>query len=246
MNSVRFFSILLSLCVITITTQANVTEPLPVNIFTGDLSGTSYMISTEGITFRQERMHADTQPVYEVGIKWQHASDDVEVFTVDKNGNYMAVSTQTAPTAHIDKIVFQNLYFNIDLVVYPPARTEKSMHTPAMRYEFVVYPGGNAADISLLHTGNQRRQLLEDGSMMVHAPFGTFSMTTPFAWQDDARTGQSTVAAEYSLQGNKLNMATGPYEQAQVMTITYDQSISIPAATGQIGGELHSDVATQD
>ena len=85
-------------------------------------------------------------------MHWKDANTDVQI-KAEKQGlevrNYYDTGSQNGITnvKSYYKIIYENLYDNIDLIFYNKDNE--------LKYDFVVKPGGNVKDIQMLYTGNE-------------------------------------------------------------------------------------------
>ena len=116
--------------------------------------------------------------------------------------NYFLSSTDDrAITAHsFDKITYQNVYPNIDWVLY--------VKDNQVEYDFVVRPGGNVADIKLKYGGATSLKIAADGSLVAETPMGKIKEKTPYAFENG--TGK-TVASAFKIHNNVVTFQTGAY-----------------------------------
>lgn len=127
------------------------------------------------------------------------------------------------PASQTETVVYENVYFNIDLVVY----SEVEAGAKSVKYEFVVYPGGDPREISMTFSG-EGEDVLEDGKIVVSGNVADLITNTPQAFQENGRGEIEAVVAGFEFNGNACNLTTGEYEQAQILTITYQQKSILP------------------
>jgi len=93
------------------------------------------------------------------------------------------------------KIIYRNLWPGIDLVYYGSVNH--------LKYDFIVHPGADPAQIRLAYHGADNVQVTKDGRMEVTTPVGVFQDEIPVAWQEN--DGKKTnVSVAYA-----LNMTAG-------------------------------------
>ncbi|MEZ4773616.1 MAG: hypothetical protein R3D00_10580 [Bacteroidia bacterium] len=142
------------------------------------------------------------------------------VFTMNVSAHN---TTGNEPASQTETMVYENVYFNIDLVVY----SEIEAGTKSMKYEFVVYPGGDPREISMTFS-REGEEILEDGKVVVSGNVADLISNTPQAFQENGRGEIESVDAGFEFNGNACNLTTGDYEQAQILTITYQQKSILP------------------
>lgn len=98
-----------------------------------------------------------------------------------------------------NKIVYKNIYNNIDWILYT--------HNGTVKYDFIVHPGGNVNDIKLRYNGAEQLSI-EEGKLIATTPYGTITENAPYtyhAYIDDP------VTSAYKLQGNVMSFEVGEY-----------------------------------
>src|SRR5262249_18086776 len=87
------------------------------------------------------------------------------------------------------RLHYPDLWPGVDLSYYGQANT--------LKYEFVVRPGADPAQIQLAYRGAEAVQLTADGQLEVNTPLGGFRDAAPMAYH--VRSGQGVpVAARYA------------------------------------------------
>lgn len=111
------------------------------------------------------------------------------------------------------KLTYKNIYNNIDLVFYG------ARGGAAMKYDFVVRPGGNPADIRLRYVAAEKTGLQKDGSLSVVNPLGSLIENAPFVYVTEANDAQKEVSAAYQLENSILSFRIGAYDANQTLII---------------------------
>ncbi len=146
---------------------------------------------------------------------WSGASTDARVFGLNAAQEEVALGSRSAQ--QVESVVYENLYFNIDLIVHIPMSNDRR----EISYEFIVYPGGNPSDITLDFNSGYIRPggeafLLDDDTESLR-------LSAPEAMQVTAGTDEQKVAAKFSSKGSKLQLSTDSYEQSEVLTLVCKQ-----------------------
>lgn len=116
------------------------------------------------------------------------------MFMIQANGEMVALAAAPTQLLMGEQLVYEHVYDNIDLVVYPALNLDNE---PVVRYEFVVFPGGNPAEIVAPASGIAHLEATQE--------LGGFESSLVEVSQNDAEG---------------LNI--GSYEQAQVLTIVME------------------------
>ncbi len=109
-----------------------------------------------------------------------------------------------------EKITFQNIYPNIDWVLY---RSENNM-----KYDFVVRPGGDVMQIKFNIEGATETEITKDGGLILKNKLGVITEAAPVSFSQAGETLQS----KFILKNNQLSFEVAPCET----TFTVDPSVS--------------------
>ncbi len=154
-----------------------------------------------------------------------------------------------------NRVVYRNVYPNIDWVVYisplpaSPQRggdmkndnvsslsLEGGRGEAALKYDFIVHPGGNVADIRMRYEGATELKIA-DGALVAVTPYGSITEDAPYSYMQD---GGAAVASKYILDGNELRFDVGRYAG----TLIIDPKIGWATYYGGNGGDFGADVVT--
>ncbi|RYD58333.1 MAG: hypothetical protein EOP56_05285 [Sphingobacteriales bacterium] len=108
------------------------------------------------------------------------------------NSNFTARSYQ--------KITYQNIYPNIDWVLY----TKDNQ----LKYDFVVHAGGDTRKIKVKYAG-ATGMAIANGSFIIKTPFGSITEEKPYTYH---RLGKGEVASAYALQDGTLSFDVAPHD----------------------------------
>jgi len=115
------------------------------------------------------------------------------------------------------KITYSNLYPNIDLVVYTQGGEKSSAGANGFKYEFVVKPGGNVADIQLSYEGFSNINIQRDGSVHVQNAFGSLSEKKPYTYSEGSKSTE--IPSEYQLKNGTLTFKVGDYDKSKNLVV---------------------------
>lgn len=96
-----------------------------------------------------------------------------------------------------NKIIYPNIYPNIDWVVY--------LAKDGLKYDFIIHPGGNVADISIKYDGAQSL-VNENGDITVTTPMGSITEKAPYTYYANT---DIAIPSEYVLDGNNIRFKVG-------------------------------------
>jgi hypothetical protein len=104
------------------------------------------------------------------------------------------------------KIVYENIYDNIDLAYYASLGS--------LKYEFIVRPGGDPNDIRLRYSGDTDMRIGDDGGLEIATPLGSITEQAPVTFQE-----QRSIQSRFLLEGDELRFDVGEYDADKVLVI---------------------------
>jgi hypothetical protein len=122
---------------------------------------------------------------------------------------YLPSGTGVTEARGYEKIVYKEIYPHIDWVLYAK--------DGQLKYEFVVRPGGNQADIRLQYKGATSLNLEANGSVSAHTPMGTITEQAPYCYEQETKR---MVASSFSIDKDLLKFNTGAYTGTLVVDPT--------------------------
>jgi hypothetical protein len=209
--------------------------------------------------------------IYRMDVKLLGANKNAEVIFEEPTGYYenyyLAHTGEDGVSAQgFQRVVYKDIYPNIDLVLYtagvsgeseptptsvrtghsdgPPERGNYNAFSPlgeiegqtsrGIKYDFVVHPGGNPADIKLRYEGATELQLV-DGSLVATTPFGTITEAAPYSYNPETK---EPIESAYQLSGNTLSFDVGSYAG----TLVIDPALVWGTYYGGTGGDRGASV----
>ena len=122
------------------------------------------------------------------------------------------------------KIIYRNLWPGIDLVYYGTVNR--------LKYDFIVHPGADPAQIRLAYRGADKVQVAKDGRLEVTTPLDVFQDEMPVAWQENDGN-KSDVPVAYALD------ATAGVQVASLSTGKSDAGGIIPPIQQRPEGHVY-------
>lgn len=105
------------------------------------------------------------------------------------------------------KIVYQNIYPNIDWVLYTKGQQ--------LKYDFIVHPGGRVSDIQMAYGGAENITLLKNGDLSISTPLGKILEEAPHSYEQES--GQ-VVGSRFVLSANNnVHFQTSGFQGALVI-----------------------------
>ncbi|MBS1741711.1 MAG: PKD domain-containing protein [Bacteroidetes bacterium] len=116
-------------------------------------------------------------------------------------------------------ITYKNVYPDIDLRYYS--------NGGRLKYDFIVYPGGNPSNIALKYDGPEL--MIKDKELIIKTPIGDVKELYPYSYQPSPK-GKQEVDCRYVLKNNILTFTVKGYDPAQTLII--DPTIIFSSFTG--------------
>ena len=161
--------------------------------------------------YREWERENTTVSTHRVHVELVDANPQPEVIKQAPTGyyenHYLAHCEVTGAKSYA-KVTFKDVYPGIDWVLYRKGEY--------LKYDFLVHPGADPAQIQLAFTGADDLNLLPDGSLEIATTLGTVQENAPVSWYGDAKT---PVESAFVLEDNTLHFALGEYDNTQPLTI---------------------------
>lgn len=187
-------------------------RPVPFVLFKAEAPGMNLYITEKGLTYvfvkhlKKEGQKQEINPatsfheqlktemawfnVHLDGAKIQRENIIKEVENQEHFNYFYGHCPQGIYEVHqYDKITIREVYPGIDWVFY-------NSQTGGMKYDFVVHPGANPAQINLVYEGKNPLTLLDDGSISIQTPLGSLKEEKPFTYEQE---GDNEVKSSYKL-----------------------------------------------
>ncbi|MFN7926696.1 MAG: hypothetical protein U0Y68_01930 [Blastocatellia bacterium] len=155
-----------------------------------------------------------------VKLDWLDANPKPNVIGKDQTeaafGYFADASGQGRRARTYQTLVYENLWPGIDLIYRGTGEQ--------MRYELLVKPGANPAQIKLAYRGASAVKLTPTGQVEVRTPLASWLEAKPIAYQE--QNGQrSEVATGYTLdkKSGALGFLFGTYDTHQPLVIAPEQ-----------------------
>ncbi len=139
---------------------------------------------------------------YRLDVTLEGANTGIQPITEQPLNYYERYYTQhlEGSTAQAySKIVYPGIYPHIDWVLY--------MTESGLKYDFIVYPGGNVSDIKIKYEGAQNL-VNEQGNITAITPMGSVTEKAPYTYY--ANTDIS-IPSEYVLESNTISFKVAQY-----------------------------------
>ena len=167
---------------------------------------------------------------YRMDIVLKDANLNAKIITEGKSKTYNNYySEEIFTTANYDKVTYKDIYPNIDWVVYT--------NGSGLKYDFVVRPGGNPADIKLVPRWTEQQSIQKDGSLLLKNRMGNIIEHAPLSYQ-----GTEIVNSSFEQRESYIGFAIDNYDKTAVLII--DPSVVWASYYGGSGIEGGKSCAT--
>ncbi|MVO10450.1 T9SS type B sorting domain-containing protein [Flavobacterium sp. TP390] len=132
---------------------------------------------------------------HRIDIDFLNSNKNVTLVSEEKSADYdnyynVAHAPDGKTQVHkYQKVTYQNIYTNIDVVFFIPKDSTK-----VVEYNFIVKPGGKVSDIQLQFKGGKTE--LIDNKIRMHLRFGQMEETLPLSWIED-KNAKKEIALHY-------------------------------------------------
>ena len=108
------------------------------------------------------------------------------------------------------KIVYEKLYDEIDLVFYTSEE--------GVKFDFIVYPGGNPGDIKFSYKGQDEIFTDDQGDLIVKCPSGELIDDAPYCYQMENKE-LVEVVSRYQVYGNEVSFDIRNFDPTNILVI---------------------------
>ncbi len=156
---------------------------------------------------REELSHQVRLETYRMDVYLEGANPSPRIESVGRSEDYLNYYNHDAlDVHHYEKVVFKEVYPHIDWVVY--------IQGDGMKYDFVVRPGGNPADIRLRFQDQEELYLNQAGELVFGNRMGRFTEQRPVSFQ-----GSHEIATAFVLEGDRLTFRVDGYDKTRELVI---------------------------
>mgnify|MGYP000029127862 CR=1 FL=1 len=178
---------------------------------------------------QQEQPQVNRIAAYRLDVTLIGANTNVVPEAQDATGEVERYYTQGLDDVTVSsyrKIIYRNIYDNIDWVLYS--------YDGKLKYDFVIHPGGDPGDIQLQYDGATDLKMV-NGAIVVTTPYGQVTEQAPYTYYAYTKM---ELASEYKLQGNTITFSVAEHNGP----IVIDPSLEWASYMGGNGNDLAYDV----
>ncbi len=157
--------------------------------------------------------------IHRIDVEFMDENPSVQLFPEDKSRDYVNYYTAQNPQGTRNvyayrRVVYKNVYKNIDFVF-------TADDSRSVEYSFMVYPGGNAADIRMKYAGFSDAGITGEGNLRLSTSLGGVVESAPMAYE---KGNMKKIPVNFSFSDGVLRFETGQYQSSQTLVI--DPAIS--------------------
>lgn len=147
---------------------------------------------------------------YRMDIDLVGANRNAKVIATGKSSfyrnYYFSASDFIRNVCDYKKVIFENIYPQIDWVIYVDGNN--------LKYDFIVKPGGNPADIKMRGVNVKAIEKLENGSLNLLSPLGSYSEAQPISFQ-----GGKEIETDFIVIEDLIKFDVGSYNLEEKLII---------------------------
>lgn len=123
---------------------------------------------------------------------------------------YEGQTTNLAAKAMYQELIVENFYPNIDL--------ELKATKKGFKYNYIVHPGGEVADIQMKYGAHNQSYIMENGDFNITTALGEILESAPYSYQE-GRKAQQEIASSFAYENDVLTFEVGEYDPSQTLVI---------------------------
>ncbi len=153
-----------------------------------------------------------------IDLSFEGCNSDAKVISGDtlsqKINFYKGSSERFENLIASQKIIYKNIYENIDLVFYHSQRKNK------LKYDFILHPGANPDTIKMTYSSSAQLELLDDNSLQIKTYNGIIREESPYAYQiHENEYTKEEISCGYSIKDHSISFEIGDYNKSNKLVI---------------------------
>jgi len=195
-------------------------------LYTAEANGAMLYFRSNGVSYVFPKVEADYRTkdmsitsLYRMDLELVGANPSVRVVSEDateeRSNYYLGHCPQGIVGVNsYRKIVYKNVYDKIDLVFY----TTSDDKGQALKYDFVVQPGGKVSDIRLRHAAAEQLRVARDGKLEAINSYGKVVEDAPYVYQASA-SSRTDVKSSFNLKDGVVTFNVDNYDATRPLVI---------------------------
>ncbi len=164
---------------------------------------------------RQMEDKIESAKYYRMDMEFVNANTNCTVIGEDYTSDYMNYYYAHCPNGITNvrnsrKIIYHNLYTNIDVVYY-------GIEDGSIKYDIVVKPGGNPNDVQLKYNGASNISIAKNGALQIKNPLGEIIEQAPYTYQ--ILKTKKEIETHFEIENNTVRFKVANYDTSQTLVI---------------------------
>ncbi len=127
--------------------------------------------------------HLKPAKIYYVNMAWLNSNSSVTIDASVQQAHYITYGPSKYNSNTFKKLIYKNVYKNIDIEYIIPEEKEFGI-----KYNVILHPGANAADIQIAYTGDVLKIKAEkDGSILIKTPLDDIIEHAPESYYSEPK-----------------------------------------------------------
>ncbi len=171
-----------------------------------------------------------------VNMNWLNCNYGIVLTAQEKQDHYMSYGARELNSSTFKKLLYQNVYKNIDIEYIFPADKEVGV-----KYNVILHPGANISDVKIQYTGNcDEIKINKKGEAEIKTPLSKIIEHAPISFYNN----NTELKTKFVLQNNILSFEIpGGYDQTQEVRIDPWVSAITSLSTTNVGFDVDYDYA---
>jgi Beta-propeller repeat len=160
--------------------------------------------------------------IHRVDINFKEGNKNAVLKPYDAASDYINYYTTATPeegitqVQHFQKVIYENVYPNIDIEFVLNDATNKGQ----FKYNFIVKPHANLADIQLELVGANHTSLNKAGNILIETAYGNIEENIPLSYVINENNSHSSIKANFiALANNIFGISAADYNHNQTLVI---------------------------
>ena len=208
-------------------------------LYSSEFKNMTVLFKADGLTYVFKN-----QDSYSIDVKFVESNSQVQILPekqLSSYSNYYHPHCRTGVlrVKHYQKIIYKEIFSNIDLVFYGL--------NGKLKYDFVVYPGGDFADIKLSYNTDEQIIQNRDGSIRTKTSKYFIKENKPFVYQvsNTTEAGDSIqIDGEFQINHQEVSFNIGDYDPALPLII--DPELLWSTYIGDVDLDYGESIATDN
>jgi gliding motility-associated-like protein len=155
----------------------------------------------------REKIRVET---FRMDMQLVNANENARIIAEGESAGYVQYYNRNTLNVHsFQKLTYKEVWPGIDWVIYT---TDEGL-----KYDFIVHPGADPAQIQMQFSHHEGIKINEDGSFTLSSAMGTLTEQAPVSFQGDKR-----VATSFVLEGDVIRFELGNYDSDEVLIVDPD------------------------